>query len=57
MGSALPFAQKMAEKKDGAVLLSAEGVLSKSGNETRPITKKKGIPKYGAKNKLNKYQK
>ena len=57
MGSAWPFAHKMAEKKDGAVLLSAEGILSKSGNETRPITKKKGIQKYGAKNKLNKDQK
>ena len=40
MGSAWPLAHKMAEKKDGAVLLSAEGILSKSGNETRQITKK-----------------
>ena len=40
MGLAWPFAHKMAEKKDGAVLLSAEGILSKSGNETRQITKK-----------------
>ena len=40
MGLAWPFAHKMAEKKDGAELLSAEGILSKSGNETRQITKK-----------------
>ena len=40
MGTAWPFAHKIAEKKDGAVLLSAEGVLSKSGNETRQIAKK-----------------
>ena len=40
MDSAWPFAHEMAEKKDGAVLLSAEGILSKSGDETCPITKK-----------------
>ena len=51
----MTFYAKNGRKERWSSVVSAEGILSKLGNETRPITKKKGIQKYGAKNKLNKW--